>query len=304
MISFDEYQLFKERKEWNEAASSCEQKGGTLPSILSEDESKSIKGLFGRTNAWSGASRGERLQTGEYPWEWVDGSPWSDKDSGGFSKWPFNCEDDWYQNNYWRCDDQPKCMYLWYDWWYPTRCNDRRVYICQFKPSNAEASYSFKKDNIGNSINIYMDLSMDRLQGTNAPGFKVTVNFTQLMSWIQVFWKVEGGLEWPNMEAEVGQLGRGLETPGWGQDYPGSFVSWWAKRHTYKANLAMEKALELMEENDTLVVNLESERWGGRMAMGRGGPDRSHTISTRHIIHEEHQNWHTAQQASFSVSSV
>ena len=120
----------------------------------------------------------------------------------------------------------------------------------------------------------------------------------------QVFWKVEGGLECPNKEAEVGELGRGLETPGFGQDYPGSFVSWWAESHTYKVNLAMEEALELMEENDTLVVDLTSERWGGMLSMGRGGPARSHIISTRHILHDERQNWHDAQQASvFSIKS-
>ena len=112
-------------------------------------------------------------------------------------------------------------------------------------------------------------------------------------------WKLEGGVETPDMEAEAHQVGRGLETPGWGQDYPGSFVSWWARSHTYKASLVMKDVLKLMEENDTLVVKLRAETWGGEVTVGRGGPARSHIISNRHIIHEEEQTWQEAQQVDF-----
>ena len=98
------------------------------------------------------------------------------------------------------------------------------------------------------------------------------------------------------MEAEVGQVGRALETPGWGQNYPGSFSSWWANSHTYKVSLVMEDVLELMEENDTLVVELTAESWGGEVSVGRGGPTKSHTISKRHILHEEEQTWQGAEQ--------
>ena len=185
MISVDEYQLFKERMEWHEAASSCEQKGGFLPSILSRDESRSIYELVGRTSVWSGASRDERLATGEDPWEWADGSPWSDKDDGGFSNWPtwLDCQDEYHQRYYsYNCSPEPKCMYLYYEWWWPYRCNYHFSYVCQFKPSDAEASYSFKKDDIGNSINIYMDISMDRLKGSHVPGFKVVVHLIQIIT--------------------------------------------------------------------------------------------------------------------------
>ena len=111
-------------------------------------------------------------------------------------------------------------------------------------------------------------------------------------------WKLEGGLETPDMEAEVGQVGRALETPGWGQNYPGSFSSWWANSHTYKASLVMEDVFELMEENDTLVVELTAETWGGEVSVGRGGPTKSHTISKRHILHEEEQTWQGAEQVN------
>ena len=100
------------------------------------------------------------------------------------------------------------------------------------------------------------------------------------------------------MEAEVEQVGRGLETPGWGQDYPGSFVSWWAESHIYKASLVMEEVVELMEDNDTLVVDLTTERWGGAVSVGLGGPTRSRMISRRHILHEEEQTWQGAEQVT------
>ena len=114
-------------------------------------------------------------------------------------------------------------------------------------------------------------------------------------------WKLEGGLETPDMEAEVGQVGRAMETPGWRQNYTGSFASWWSKSHTYKVSLVMEEVLELMEENDTLVVELTAETWGGVVSAGRGGPARSHIISKRHILHEEEQTWQEAKQASFNM---
>ena len=105
-----------------------------------------------------------------------------------------------------------------------------------------------------------------------------------------------GGVPSENMEASTRQISRILETPGWGQNYPGSFASWWANSHTYKASLVMEDVLELMEENDTLVVELTAETWGGEVSVGRGGPTKSHTISKRHILHEEEQTWQGAEQ--------
>ena len=108
-------------------------------------------------------------------------------------------------------------------------------------------------------------------------------------------WEVQG-VSSPNKGAEVSQVGRALESPGWGQDYPGSFVSWWSRSHTYKASLEMEEAMELMEENDTLVVELTAETWGGELYVGRGGPTRSDMIEKRHVLHMELKSWQDAEQ--------
>ena len=95
-----------------------------------------------------------------------------------------------------------------------------------------------------------------------------------------------------------GEVGRILETPGWGQDYPGSFVSWWSQSHTYTANLEMEEAMEMMEDDDTLVVELRSETWGGELNVGHGGPTRSDMIRKKHILYKEHLTWAGAEQVS------
>ena len=108
---------------------------------------------------------------------------------------------------------------------------------------------------------------------------------------------MEGGKESPNMEA-WGEVGRIVETPGWGQDYPGSFVSWWSQSHTYTANLEMEEAMEMMEDDDTLVVELRSETWGGELNVGSGGPTRSDMIRKKHILYKEHLTWAGAEQVS------
>ena len=121
---------------------------------------------------------------------------------------------------------------------------------------------------------------------------------------IKVEWELEGGL-YPNKGAEVDQVGRGLETPGWGEDYPGSFVSWWAESHTYKASLLTEGAMEMMEENDTLVVELTAEIWGGELFVGRGGQSPSDMIEKRHVLHKEELTWAGAEQVRevFIISS-
>ena len=96
----------------------------------------------------------------------------------------------------------------------------------------------------------------------------------------------------------MNQVGRRLESPGWGEDYPGSFVSWWSRSHTYKASLEMEEAMEMMEDNDTLVVELTAETWGGELYVGRGGQSRSDTIEKMHVLHMEELSWLEAEQVS------
>ena len=178
MISVDDYQLFTENLYWAEAATSCEQKGGSLPSILSKDEERAISEVSGSRSIWIGAQRNERLPSGKDPWRWTDGSPWSEDDGGGFSNWwqtPYPCANETYRQSYpLRCDDEPKCVFLSFEWWYPDKCDILLPYVCHFSPTKAEASYEFTKDSVGNSINIFMDLSMESLQGSEVPGFKVT----------------------------------------------------------------------------------------------------------------------------------
>ena len=179
VISVDDYQLYAEDLSWDDASSSCEKKGGSLPSILSKDEARAISEASDSESIWIGARRGERLPSGNDPWEWSDGSPWFDDEISGLSNWwqtPYPCANETYQqSNPLRCDKEPKCVFLSFEWWYPDKCDVLLPYVCHFSPTNAEASYDYTKENVGNSINIFMDLSMDSLQGSEVPGFKVTL---------------------------------------------------------------------------------------------------------------------------------
>ena len=110
---------------------------------------------------------------------------------------------------------------------------------------------------------------------------------------IKVYWKVESSLEITNLETEVGQVGRHVETPGWGKEYS---AEWGLQGHVFKASLVMEEAMEMMEEGDTLVVEVTVDAWGGEVSLGRGGPTKSHMLTKKHVLHKEYATWEEAEE--------
>ena len=96
-----------------------------------------------------------------------------------------------------------------------------------------------------------------------------------------------------NMEAYVGEVGRRLETRGGGQDF---LHEWWTERHIYKASLMMDKAMEIMEANDTLVVELTTEVQGGGVSVGKGGPTRADMPPKTFVIYDEQETWAEAEE--------
>ena len=106
-------------------------------------------------------------------------------------------------------------------------------------------------------------------------------------------WKVESSLETTNLETEVGQVGRRLETPGWGEEYS---PEWDLQGHVFKASLVMKEAMEMMEEGDTLVVEVTVDAWGGEVSLGRGGPTKSHMLTKKHVLHKEFATWEEAEE--------
>ena len=114
----------------------------------------------------------------------------------------------------------------------------------------------------------------------------------------KVDWDIESSLEITNLEAEVEQVGRRLETPGWGQEYS---PEWGLQGHFFKASLVMEEALEMMEEGDTLVVEVAVDAWGGEVSLGRGGPTKSHMLTKKHVLHKEYATWEEAEEVSLFI---
>lgn len=84
-----------------------------------------------------------------------------------------------------------------------------------------------------------------------------------------------------------------METPGWGEEYS---EEWDLQGHVFKASLVMEEAMEMMEEDDTLVVEVTVDAWGGEVSLGRGGPTKSHILTKKHVLHKEFATWEEAEE--------
>ena len=168
MTIFDKYHLFREDLTWDEAVLSCESKGGTLASILSEDEKDEINEATDRETAWIG---GRRLEMREESWAWSDGSPWSD-----IANWNWNYE--YYVDNDYFPDyfgERNECLRLSREWWLPYSCTANLPYICRFQPKAPKANSKLSKDQLGHSIIFWMEDFGDSLQGKEMPGFKVDI---------------------------------------------------------------------------------------------------------------------------------
>ena len=177
MSIFDKYHLFREDLSWDEAVLSCERKGGTLASILSEEEKSEINEASERETAWVG---GRRLEIREESWAWSDGSPWSDI-ANWYGGYEYYVNSDYYGDDYF--GENNECLRLSRDWWWPYACIAELPYICRFHPKAPKANYKLTKDQLGHSISFWMDDFGDSLQEKEIPGFKVEVklnNFCQV----------------------------------------------------------------------------------------------------------------------------
>ena len=79
------------------------------------------------------------------------------------------------------------------------------------------------------------------------------------MPGFRMSWRVEGEQE-RDMGVEVEEVGRRVESPGWGQPWE---ESWWRESHTYKVSLLMEQVVERMEAGDSLVAAVTTVGYGG-----------------------------------------
>ena len=97
-----------------------------------------------------------------------------------------------------------------------------------------------------------------------------------------------------NMEVELGEVGRRVESPNLGQPWG---EIWWRESHTYKVSLIMEPVVERMEAGDTLVVEVEVDSGEGQTLVGRGRPIKSYNLPDKeYVLHEQRESWDKAEE--------
>ena len=182
---YDKYHLFREDVTWDEAVLSCERKGGTLASILSQDEKDEINEASERETAWIG---GRRLEIREESWAWSDGSPWSDI-ANWYGGYEYYAASEYYSDDYF--GENNECLRLSREWWMPYYCTADLPYICRFHPEAPKADYQLSKDQLGHSISFWMEDLVDSLEGKEMPGFKVNLKDLESSSYklLQLFFK-------------------------------------------------------------------------------------------------------------------
>ena len=87
-----------------------------------------------------------------------------------------------------------------------------------------------------------------------------------------------------DQQIEVKKVGRRVESPDWDKKCKDS---WKMQSHTYKASLWMDQAVEMMDENDTLVVEVESVQGDGKLVAGKGEKRLSHTLPSERFALSE-----------------
>ena len=125
-VSFQEgymSRFYAEKKTWAEAEAYCQEEGGHLASVLSEDEQQEVEALA-EGPVWLGATDKER----EGVWQWTDGSLWN------YTKWVLTdatsgkrAGDRGTDNN---CAIMLGSNKDWSDWY----CTRQYSFICQLLP--------------------------------------------------------------------------------------------------------------------------------------------------------------------------
>ena len=110
------FKLFnKERRSWKDAESLCQERGGHLASILSEEEHEELRTKAGTTIFWIGGSYKEE----EAGFVWTDGYPW------GYTSWG---------KGYGKTGEGRDCVYIRAKDWRESTCGTTRNFICNSNP--------------------------------------------------------------------------------------------------------------------------------------------------------------------------
>ena len=110
--------------------------------------------------------------------------------------------------------------------WGVLDCSSRKYYVCEFEGKPAGKEYKLTKEMLGDSVL----LRMEQVDVPLGDAGNSHINLNGKMPSFKISWKLDR-LEAMDMEGEVGEVGRRVESPGYGQPWE---ESWWIENHTYK----------------------------------------------------------------------
>ena len=167
------YKFHNEEKTWEAAEIHCQNEGGHLASILSEEEQQEVKVVASGQDAWIGGFAKEAVGS----WKWSDGSPWQ------FSRW----DEVLYEG-------ARSCVQLVSgDLWNDEYCLDKKGFICQSKAFRASQTKNitkkYNKENlIFSSFEVWFRYNQSR---QTFPNQKLNSNERRLTPGFRLTWKIE-----------------------------------------------------------------------------------------------------------------
>ena len=217
------FTLHTEKKYWPDAESHCQEEGGHLASVTSEEVNQALKSVAAGKNVWLGG----RQVLGK--WTWSDKSPW------GFTSWERVSDND--------------CLRFLGGMWLTLPCNTYNTeFICQ-KNNILKGKRSIRLTYLKNQLNF----------SNFVVWYKYKTNQQLLDSWkdkrmtgLRLTWRIEN--ENPPLFASISEVGRSIQTPRIGDTIGGTSAS--TSQNLYKVALTPKKDLSQQMANNRLVIDL------------------------------------------------
>ena len=184
------YKLYTERKTWVDAEATCQEEGGHLASVLSDEEQEEVRAAkIGVSHIWIGATDSRE----EGVWRWADGSPW------GYQNW---IEGAGKSRKGWNC------VFIVGNWSH-SPCTDTFPFLCQSPPARV----------LSGNKSLTLEYSA---QSLTFPYLKVLYRYTAKQQLLLDSWqdKRMAGLKlrWfiknPQLVLTTNEIGITLQTPG------------------------------------------------------------------------------------------
>ena len=246
-------------KNWTEAEAYCQNAGGHLASITSEevnDEMKTVTRteLGGWAAVWVGGRKGSRR------WSWSSNSTW------GFT--------DWHR----KAEGNHTCLLLQElseGKWLEEACSKQHDFVCQSKLLRGTKTLKIEFTNeqlIFSSFHVWYQYK--------AVGRQLLSSWEEKrMTGLRFSWRIEN----PPMTTTTNELGRSIQTPGLGSTFDSHADA--SLDQVYKASLEITNGLQVKIGNGTLVISLNVDT--------RQGDKVEYTV-TRYQLHKVKKSWDEA----------